>query len=284
MEKEIGNKKIVVIYHAECRDGFGAAYAAWKKFGNRAEYLPAKYGGEVPELEDKEIYIVDFSFEEEVLKKWVKDNKKVVEIDHHVSAKEKVKAASEYLFDLKHSGAYLAWRYFWPDKKVPLLIKYLEDQDLWNFKLPQTRALTTYINTVEADFKVWKKLETDLEKADRRKEFITKGKFLQGYVNSMVEWMVENRAEEVIFEGKRILAVNNAYKPLTSQLGHALYEKQPDMAIVWSQQGNQRKFSLRSNGKVNVAKIAEKYSGGGHPGAASFSLPADGPLPWKMVK
>ena len=29
-------KNIVVIYHADCRDGFGAAYAAWKKFGDRA--------------------------------------------------------------------------------------------------------------------------------------------------------------------------------------------------------------------------------------------------------
>ena len=32
-------KKIVVIYHDQCRDGFGAAYAAWKKFGDDASYI-----------------------------------------------------------------------------------------------------------------------------------------------------------------------------------------------------------------------------------------------------
>ena len=32
-----------VIYHADCTDGFGAAYAAWKQLGNRAEYHACKH-------------------------------------------------------------------------------------------------------------------------------------------------------------------------------------------------------------------------------------------------
>ena len=36
-------KSIVVIYHGRCRDGFAAAYAAWKKFGDKASYLPFLY-------------------------------------------------------------------------------------------------------------------------------------------------------------------------------------------------------------------------------------------------
>ena len=34
----------VVIYHANCNDGFGAAYSAWKLLGNRAEYHAASHG------------------------------------------------------------------------------------------------------------------------------------------------------------------------------------------------------------------------------------------------
>ena len=35
--------KPLVIYHANCTDGFGAAFAAWLKLGDEAEYLPMEY-------------------------------------------------------------------------------------------------------------------------------------------------------------------------------------------------------------------------------------------------
>lgn len=42
--------KTFVLYHANCRDGFGAKFAAWKKFGEQAEYLPVQYGKPPPQL------------------------------------------------------------------------------------------------------------------------------------------------------------------------------------------------------------------------------------------
>jgi phosphoesterase RecJ-like protein len=44
--------------------------------------------------------------------------------------------------------------------------------------------------------------------------------------------------------------------------------------------------SLRSNGKVNVAKLAEKYGGGGHKKAAAFIFNSSlyKKFPWKLVK
>ena len=77
-------KKIVIIYHDQCRDGFGAAYAAWKKFGDDASYIPRKTQDPVPEgLENKEIYIVDYSYKKPDLERLREDNKSVVVIDHH---------------------------------------------------------------------------------------------------------------------------------------------------------------------------------------------------------
>ena len=43
MSEENQEKNIVVLYHADCLDGFGAAYAAWEKFGDTAEYIPVQY-------------------------------------------------------------------------------------------------------------------------------------------------------------------------------------------------------------------------------------------------
>ena len=39
-----------VIYHADCTDGFGSAYAAWKLLGNRAEFHACKHGTKPPNV------------------------------------------------------------------------------------------------------------------------------------------------------------------------------------------------------------------------------------------
>lgn len=31
---------------------------------------------------------------------------------------------------MDHSGAYLVWKYFFPDTDIPLFIRYIEDADL----------------------------------------------------------------------------------------------------------------------------------------------------------
>ena len=54
------NSVNVVIYHADCTDGFGAAYSAWKCLGNRAEYYACKHGTPPPNVKDKNVVILDF--------------------------------------------------------------------------------------------------------------------------------------------------------------------------------------------------------------------------------
>ena len=58
--------KPLVIYHANCTDGFGAAFAAWLKFGDEAEYRACHYGQECFQdgetVHNREVYILDFSF------------------------------------------------------------------------------------------------------------------------------------------------------------------------------------------------------------------------------
>ena len=34
----------LIYYHADCIDGFGAAYAAWRHFGQNASYHPMHHG------------------------------------------------------------------------------------------------------------------------------------------------------------------------------------------------------------------------------------------------
>ena len=90
--------KPLVIYHANCTDGFGAAFAAWLKLGDEAEYLSMEHGKvKTPTdfdmkvslaAKDNDVYILDFSFPREVMDALFKHAKRVVWLDHHKTAFE----------------------------------------------------------------------------------------------------------------------------------------------------------------------------------------------------
>ncbi|MDD4761621.1 MAG: DHHA1 domain-containing protein [Candidatus Pacebacteria bacterium] len=279
------NKKIAVIYHRDCEDGFGAAWVVWKKFGNKADYFPMFYQSGFPNgLKKKEIYMVDFSYPPKELEEIKKNNEKVIVIDHHKTAEESFKKADGGLFDLKHSGATLTWKYFFPNKKVPLLLEYIEDRDLWIFKKKNSKELLAYLSTLNFDFRVFDKAAKDFEFSEKRKVFLEKGKSILKHDQKMIEEIFKSGVEEVIFEGKKIFAVNSPV--FVSELGKILYTKKPHMAIIWHKTNDGRiKVSLRSDGKVDVGEIAKKLSkgGGGHRGAAGFVLEKGMSFPWKSI-
>ena len=145
------NKEIVILYHADCLDGFSGAWAAWKKFGSKAEYIPVHHQKAYPEgIRGKEIYFLDFAYPEEITKEIIEFSEKVVIIDHHKEAEETAKIASDHLFSNNNSGAVLAWKYFHPEKQIPKLLRYVEDMDLWKFKMPKTEEAIAFIESTSS--------------------------------------------------------------------------------------------------------------------------------------
>lgn len=275
-------KDIVVLYHANCTDGFGAAFAAWKKFGDKATYLPVEHQVPPPEgLKDKAIYMVDFCYKAPVLKKFTKANRGVVVLDHHIGAKDDMKEATSYVFQNDHSGSVIAWKYFHPDKKIPRLLLHIEDTDLWRFKLPHTKEVSAALELVPFDFKTWDKIAKSCESPKARKKFIEKGENIREYQMAVVKRMVL-KAQEAAFEGYRTLVANSPI--LASEIGHTLVMKKPPIAIVWSADRKRINVSLRSDGTVDVSVLAKKYGGGGHRAASGFALPVTGKFPWKSIK
>lgn len=280
-------KDIVVIYHDQCRDGFGAAYAAWRKFGDNASYIPRKTQEPVPEgLLDKEIYIVDYSYKKPVLEALRAVNKSVVVIDHHKTAEEAVTAYPENVFDMEHSGAVLAWKYFHPDKPVPELLAYIEDHDLWKFALEHNREFGAALGEYTQDFETWQKLDENLDDRDHFSKFISLGAVIAGFEDRLVENILRFK-EKVVFEGQEIYVVN-AERIYRSILGHKLAtlngeEGQPEMSIVYYRYDGMVHCSLRSNGDLDVRAIAEKYGGGGHKNAASMRFPSFADLPFQFL-
>jgi uncharacterized protein len=278
-------KDIIILYHADCPDGFGGAWAAYKKFGDKAEYIAVHHQVSPPAgLKNKEIYFVDFIYnDEKTVSRLISDNKRVTAIDHHVSVEKPIRMTRDYLYDINHSGSVLAWKYFHPAKPVPKLLRYIEDTDLWKFKLPYSHEVFSYINLQDRNFKTFNKIAADLEKETEFKKYIDKGSVINQYVKKLVNRLVEETTETVIFEGHSTLIVNGPHF-FASQIGEALCKKKPPIAIIWREAHNMINVSLRSDGSADVSKIARKYGGGGHHDASGFAFPVGKKAPWEKVK
>lgn len=275
-------KNIVVIYHGECPDGFSAAWVAWKKFGDSADYVATTHGDKPPvELKDKDIFMFDFVYPEDVMTGVVAKNKKVIVIDHHKSAEKEVKMAHEYVYKLENSGAVLVWQYFYPNLPVPWLLRYIEDRDIWIMALPYTLEMGLVIDTFDKNFETWSQLSDDLEDNSIREKYIQQGKLIRKYEDQIVGDIVFNK-DLVCFNGLETYAVN-APGFLASQIGDVLRKEKPPIAIIWRYSGGQLKISLRSDGSIDVAEIAQKYGGGGHKTAAAFKLDKRLELPWENI-
>jgi len=277
-------KDIVVIYHGNCTDGFGAAWAAWKKFGDKAEYTEVRLNTPPDDnFADKEVYMLDFIYDERYLKDFISKNKKVVVIDHHITNKNTAKVVSEHLWDTDHSGAVLSWKYFHPDKKVPKLLEYVEDSDIGKWRLPFTNELWMYVDLFKFDFNIWDKLVDNFEDPIKLKEYTKAGRLLLKYRDKTVEKLISSLSRPVNFEGFTAYAVNS--RAFHSEIGRRLAEKFPPIAIIWGEENDGRiHVSLRSDGTVDVSEIVVKFGGGGHKKAAGFYVENCSKLPWKKSK
>ncbi|MDP1689694.1 MAG: hypothetical protein Q8L52_00590 [bacterium] len=280
------HKEIVVLYHGGCPDGFGGAYAAWKKFGDTAEYIAVKYGGDsLPEgLAGKDVYTVDFCYEmQERLDELQRITKRLVVLDHHESSRSRVEGIPEHIFDAERSGATIAWSYFNPDTPIPRLMTYLEDGDLYRYALPETRDIFSYLLVLPFEFPVWDTLALDLENDAGRADVLRKSVAYTEFFNALAQSSVE-RAKKVRFEEYEVyFAATHPNITLKSYVGNMLYKKLPPFSLIVTAHPDGFGVSIRGDGSVDVSKIAEKYGGGGHPGSSGFFIPNGSTMPWTEI-
>lgn len=270
--KEEVSGRPVILYHKNCADGFGSALAAYTQFGDTAAYIPVNYGEPVPsEIKpDDEIYIVDFSYARDVLENLAKSNKIQV-IDHHKTAQEALKGLDYCIFDMDHSGAVLTWQHLFPDQPVPTLLQYIEDRDIWKWKLPNSRAISAWLSSYEFDFKIWSDLMETFD--DQYNDVIPEGEAILRLQQLQINRLLESSVQVHNIGGKRGIPVVNS-PLLRSELGEALLQKYPKspFAGVYNEDSEYAYWSLRSRPDFDVTTIASQFGGGGHAQAAGYSI------------
>ena len=280
------DKQIVIIYHKNCEDGFGAAYAAWKKFGDTAEYIPAGYGDDVAkELEGKEVYLLDFCYEiPGAMERLARETKRLVVLDHHKSSEDLVLNAPNHVYDLDRSGATIAWSYFHPNTKMPRLMHYLEDGDLYRHALPETSDVFSYLLVQPYDFEVWDTIKKHLDSDTENAQILAKAAIYNEYFEKLAHVCVK-AAKKVHFEGYDChFATTLPSITMRSYVANQLYTKLPPIALVVTAHPDGVGVSIRSNGSVDVSTIAKKYGGGGHPASSGFFIKHTDPLPWIEIE
>ena len=268
--------KPVLIYHADCPDGFGSRFAFWLKYRDEMEYIPAAHGRPTPEnLEGRDIIFADFSYKPDILLDIRKKAKSLKIIDHHVSAYNSIidlgkMAYDEYIYDSKRSGASLCWRYLFPDKKVPHFINVIEDRDIWKWNVKDSRSLILYLDSFPYSIEKWQEFLFDFEpESSRYNEILMQGSAIERYKNSTVEVLLKSKHKMVI-DGNEIWAVNSPY--LRDDIGDKLLVGAPFSAVYFMDR-DQYRFSLRSSDcGMDVSVIASKLGGGGHRNAAGFTI------------
>lgn len=256
-----------IIYHQDCVDGFTAAWVAWTKFGDAAEYVPAHYGSEPPDVEGCDVWILDFSYPREVIARMRLKAQDLRVLDHHKSAAADLADIDYVTFDMSRSGAGIAWDELRGGPR-PRLVDYVEDRDLWHWALPRSREVSAYVALADRTFESWARLAVELEGAFDL--VADKGAVAQLVVDRYVEDKLKSQARSTI-GGHLVRCVNTTFA--ASETVGALAEGEPFAAGWFRRDDGAFVYSLRSRGGgLDVSEVAKQYGGGGHRNAAGFTV------------
>lgn len=303
--------KLLCIYHANCADGFGAAWAVRNALGDAVEFHAATYQDPPPDVAGRHVLIVDFSYKRPVLLDMASRARSIVILDHHKSAAEDLagfRPPAPYeawgnsalppvegddepiaaLFDMNRSGAVMAWDFFHPNREPPMLLQVVQDRDLWRFNMPWTRGVQTVLYSHPYDFAVWDVLASRCDEPELRQQMVAEGEAIDRKHLKDCEELINVTRRFMIIGGHRVPVCNLPYT-MSSDVGHKLCStwqgdmeqdgvtaKMPPFAACYWDTEKVRVFSLRSDdrhGGVDVSAIAKLYGGGGHRNAAGFRMP-----------
>ena len=261
----------IVLYHDNCLDGFTAAWAAWRSFGDQATYRAVQYGQEppIPDVVGRDVYLVDFCYPRTSLDAIVDVAHSVTLFDHHKTAQTDLAgwARGHVVFDMERSGAGITWDELHTDKR-PTLVSYVEDRDLWRWMLPESREVSEYLFSLLRTFTMWDQAALAME--SDFPSIVDAGRALRRAKVIRVASVCEN-VRWVVLSGHHIPVVNAAWD--FSEVGEYLCQKFSEAVCAgyYFDRADRRQWGFRSRSGFDVSKLCKIYGGGGHAAAAGFT-------------
>lgn len=274
----------LIIYHNNCPDGIAGAWCFWKNMDkNIFKFYGGKFNEAPPEVSDKKVLFIDFSYSFNVMLELVKKAKYLRVLDHHKTSnhlKQIKEPKFSLLLDMSRSGAQLAWDEIYPEEKRPWFIDDIADRDLWKWKRDGSKESTRamfglgYYESINIFNQV---------SYQKRSDFIYAGEILlrdddrihknvcnhsiDCYAHSLIDNNIKWKARLVCCGTASVSDVGDIL--LTDELCDfaALFRYEPLRDEWW--------ISLRAhkNSEIDLTDVVKHFgNGGGHPKASGFTI------------
>lgn len=274
-------KKIICIYHSRDLDGWMSA-AIVKLVNSNIELIGWDYGQPVPDLFSNDVIMVDISFPNQTMRKLF-DKNNLIWIDHHTSAIKEMEDAElcdiEGKRDVTKAACELTWEYFFPDEKMPEIVRLLGRYDCFGHKgTAEEQTVLEFQYVARAYLKnpdnclvmlLYEKGRTAVPSEMSIQSMLQAGKGIYKYLCTEAEQKYAKKFD-LILDGWKFGCVNDwRLNPINFGID---YHKDgyDGFACFWYENG-QFSYSLyNDNGLVDCSVIAKKRGGGGHKGASGF--------------
>jgi nanoRNase/pAp phosphatase (c-di-AMP/oligoRNAs hydrolase) len=274
------SKVDVVIYHSPCPDGFASAYAAWARLGDSATFVGCSHGDAHEHIlglvTGRNVAVLDFSFKQQLSDTLIKAASSFVVLDHHASAEQELQHLDprNKVFEMRQSGCTLAWNFFHPGVDVPVLLRYVEDKDIWRWSLRSSKQVNAALSSKSFTFQEFHDVVRG--GADAVDRLMQEGAAILRQQNQIVKSLLEcaYKCTFTFAPSAPACVVNSAV--FASELGNGMcVECGAALGVVWhyDHAKGQTRVSLRSNSDaVDVSLMAKSMGGGGHRRASGFEL------------
>ena len=293
-------KKAVIVYHKVDYDGLFSCSIV-NKWLRENPYISWEYVGydysdpNIPDYSEWKDYfdtliMVDVSFPPEDMVRLKKEMREFIYEDHHIVSIDNSKKYGyddlEGIRDINNSAAYNTWLDLFTNKKVPLIIKFISDLDIWNKKdyswedilVPFNYSLNSKygLNITSINFKLDKLINMNLE--DLTKNFIETGLEIKKYVDRKQESEVKKYSFEVKVDDKytaRAIIETN----FSATIFNYFYESYDFFIIANRVDDSRYKISIYGKNENDIdfscGEYCAKFGGGGHKTAASCIVGLD---------
>lgn len=304
--------KILTVYHGDfCVDGWTSAWlsaVAAKQAGyEEPELYHLTYrDGQEAELQQHIvdqfvaghyydiIYILDISLSLYCLETLTKTTSaKIIMLDHHKTAfdryapdvaRTKNERASISLHNGRvdialnngMSGAGMSYIYFFPNTEMPLLVKHVQDRDIWTFEMEHTKPVDQYLKNQVQTIENWTDINATMCHAAGYHTIIQEGQILlDAHEADVID--LAHTSEWITIGGSKGLMVECGYE-YASDVGAELCKDSGTFGLTYFTIDDEDKLlqvSLRSEGDYDVEAMAKRLGGGGHKNAAGFIISSD---------
>lgn len=257
------------------------------------EFLGWDYGDPIPDLSEyDEVIMCDVSFPVEVMIEL--QSKDFTYIDHHISAIKQLPNGFTVkgLLETNFAACELTWKYFFPEKEMPEIVRLLgmydsfrhkgtdEEQKVLEFQYGARQTISNYEEAYE--YLNWEINKSDYSES-KVDDILSNGKAIYQYLCTEAK-QTYSKSFEILLEEPEGLKYTDGNLPYVAKFlcvnqerfnpinfGIDYHKKEYDgFACFWYKDGKWSWSLYNDNGEVDCSVIAKQYSGGGHRGASGF--------------